>query len=97
MGQGYSNTIRDGDSYFDRGQLDEAETQYLIMQAQKRPEGASDDTLMSYASCKLQATMNLGVIYMMRGQTSQAEKYLGEAVQLEVKYDWKATYDKKLN
>jgi tetratricopeptide (TPR) repeat protein len=86
MGQGYSNTIRDGDSYFDRGQLDEAETQYLIMQAQKRPEGASDDTLMSYASCKLQASMNLGVIYMMRGQTSQAEKYLGEAVQLEVKH-----------
>lgn len=86
MGQGYSNTVRDGDGYFDRGQLEEAETQYLIMVAQKEPSNASDEALLTYASCKLQASMNLGVIHMMRGQTSQGEKWLGEAAQLEIRH-----------
>lgn len=86
MGQGYSSTVRDGDIYLDHGDLDQAEAKFLTLHSQAVPAHASDETLMIYASCKLQASMNLGLICMCRGQHLQAEKYMGEAAQLEVRH-----------
>ena len=86
MGQGYSSTVRDGDIYLDHGDLDQAEAKFLTLQSQAVPAHASDETLMIYASCKLQASMNLGLISMCRGQHLQAEKYMCEAAQLEVRH-----------
>lgn len=86
MGQNYSAIVQEGDAHFDQGELDEAETRYLSIVGQKEPANASDETLLSFGRSKLQANMNLGLIHMCRGQYSQAEKYLGEAAQLEVRH-----------
>lgn len=86
MGQGYSAVVQEGDTYFDSGQLDEAETRYLSLIGQKEPANGSDDTLLNYGRAKLHANMNLGLIHMCRGQFSQAEKYMSEAAQLEVRH-----------
>ena len=86
MGQNYSAIVQEGDAHFDAGDLDEAETRYLSIVGQKEPANASDETLLSFGRSKLQANMNLGLIHMCRGQYSQAEKYMSEAAQLEVRH-----------